>query len=66
MSSQPQEPDEHAEQHGEQHADKVVDELDQPRPVAPAAGVEQEPGHARGATASERASAQTAAELSGR
>jgi hypothetical protein len=54
VSSEPQEPE------------SVVDELDQPRPVAPAAGVEQEPGHETGATASERASAQTAAELSGR
>jgi hypothetical protein len=43
-------------------ADGLVDELDQPRPAPPA----HEPGKDTGATASERASAQTAAELSDR
>ncbi len=40
----------------------VTDELDQPRPAPPV----DEPGRETGATASERATAQTAAELSGR
>jgi hypothetical protein len=42
--------------------DDRAEELDDPRPAPPA----QEPGRETGATASERASAQTAAELSDR
>jgi hypothetical protein len=43
-------------------ADERAAELDEPRPAPPA----HEPGKGTGATASERASAQTAAELSDR
>ena len=42
--------------------DDLAEELNDPRPAPPA----QEPGKATGATASERASAQTAAEMSDR
>ena len=42
--------------------DDLTEKLDEPRPAPPA----QEPAKGTGATASERASAQTAAELSDR
>ena len=45
-----------------ERVDEIAEQLDEPRPAPPA----QEPGSGTGATASERASAQTAAELSDR
>ncbi len=49
--------------HGRPDADQLAEELDEPTAAAPPA---HDPGKQTGATASERASAQTAAELSER